>query len=90
MSRNAFRDGGGYEELEKFGDADKGKYGYATEVGFGKRTSSRDGKAPKVQDKHSYRKVSKLGNDKNAEIKDIDVVNDATTIRKKVEENPRR
>lgn len=92
-SRNGFRDGGGYEELEVYGDSDKDKYGYATEVGFGKRTSSRDGKDPKVQDKHTYRKVSKLGNGfapKSEQLKDIDIMDDATTLRKTVEEKPRR
>lgn len=93
VTKKSFRDGGGYDESEVFGDRDHDNYGFETEEGFGKRISARDGQTPKVQDKHSYKKVSKLGDNwtkQNEQVKDIDSIDDATTIRKKVEEKPKR
>lgn len=60
--KSSYKDGDGYDTLEKTGNSDKDKYGYISEEGFGTRKSGGSGVKPDVQ-KHSYKKTKKNGND---------------------------
>lgn len=91
-SHKSFRDGGGYEDFEVFGDRDKDKYGYTSEIGFGKRSSNLNGKGPKINDNHAYKKTTKLGNgwDNKDAFKTFDILDDSSSsLLKKIEEIPK-
>lgn len=67
LSTKGARGDGGYQHKDIHHEKDKDSYGYAAETGFGKTVSSENGEEPSVKDKHSYTKVSRLGNNWRAQ-----------------------
>lgn len=56
------KDDGGYDHRSIHTEKDKDSYGFAAEAGYGKYVNGETGENPSIKDQHSYRAISKLGN----------------------------